>query len=231
MKATFKYSAIALMLMASASSVVMAADSAELKVIGRIGSPTCNVAVGTGSIDYGQMAVGSLNSDVNADTVLPLKTLPGGVTITCDADTSITMSIKDNRFSSAGGNTGIISNTTYSTQINAGKGAGLGLDSAGNKVGGYMAFVVGTKVDGVSTRPLPLTFGKGVQISSSVTQIVADAGDVELGFQPITGADVAVGKVFTFDYAVQAQIAPRSKLDLSKPIALDGSMAVQVNYL
>jgi type 1 fimbria pilin len=233
MMSKMKLSALALVVMAGASSAAMAAGTAEMKVTGKINAATCDVAVG-GTIDYGQIAISSLNTDATADTALPSKTLPGGVTITCEASTSISVAFKDNRFSSAGGNTSGIKGSAdggVGLAVAAGKGSGLGLDSAGAKVGGYTAVIFNAKVDGVKYN-LAAVNNNGAVISGSAGQVTADDGDSEYTSTSIaTPGKVASGKTFFFDYGVLAQIAPRSKLNLSKPIDLDGSMAVQVNYL
>lgn len=233
MKSKLKYSVLAIFL-AGSSSMVMAADNAEIKITGKIGAPTCDVSLGSAGIDFGRIAVSSLSK--TTDTYLPVKTLAGGVKVTCGANTSISLTFKDNRASSAGGNTTDLNSTTHSGIVgymDAYGGAGLGFDSANHKIGGYLPIATSPTIDGVasafvskSTYATLSDNGASAKVVESLANGVALAPDYTFGFTN----DVA-GKVFAFDYKVAAAIAPTNNLDMTKPITLDGSIAVQVNYL
>jgi hypothetical protein len=203
--------------LAAACGSAMAADTADLKVIGTIVPPACTPSLsGGGTLDWGDISTASL--DQTYATALAVKTTD--LTVTCEADGRVAFTATDNR---ADSNT---SGEAYHY--------GLGKTDANNgnlKLGYFLLSRVGdastTTVDGQGadmTRRLKGTtaWDKG---GSAQGQVYIFSTMETTWTKDSTAATVrpAVGKAFNMRLSVQPFIA--SGLAVKDAQKLDGNVS------
>ncbi len=126
-----------------------AGETAVLKVKGTLTNAACSAALGNGGvIDYGRIALGSLNASAN--NVLGQKQLP--VTITCTAPTKVGFTINDDR---------VDSNAQLPVDIGANKNItsksytyGVGKTAGDVKIGNYGLWMTDVMANGVAVDTL-----------------------------------------------------------------------------
>lgn len=214
--------------------------TSELKVIGTLTPGSCTIALSN---------MGNINYDSNFLSVvlsagskhISYKSLTDAVTVNCDGATIIGVNVVDNRAatvvpeSEAGGsiirfaiNTGSVNGATAT----ADQWLGLGLNADGDKIGAYAGTFTNVMADGKAVQfstckdEATLTGGEVVN-GGSMTVVNCPAGK---SYQVIDSNGTSVSaETFVWDYTVDAMIS--NQLDLSKPLSLDGSVTVQINYL
>ncbi|RDK06970.1 DUF1120 domain-containing protein [Cupriavidus lacunae] len=170
---------------------------------GQILPASCTIATASGGvIDYGTIARTSLSA--TTDTKLTRKKLANAITVTCESPTAVSLAFVNNRYSSNGGNTGNTNTADGAIYLSAGYGAGLGFDASGNKIGGYVASVGNFKVDGAVAQVKAGTNGDVANGWGFVSQDTTSRSY----YYSLDGATSAIGRVFTADYSVAANIAP-----------------------
>ncbi|WP_080425162.1 DUF1120 domain-containing protein [Burkholderia ubonensis] len=175
----------------------------------------------------------------DTDTQLPRKDLSDALEIHCPAATRISLTVSDNRQDSAGGNTAYTNNLSSDWYAAPRKGAGLGRDSDGNKIGAYAAAIGQWKADGKPVSGadaheeihgmwggyggLPGSTAGAYDMPASVTFVFATTAG-----EPAT---IVTAKDYSLSLSVAANIAPAKTLTLDRPVRLDGSMLFTLNYL
>ncbi|OPA97267.1 hypothetical protein BFW88_04515 [Pseudomonas fluorescens] len=200
------------------STAANAASTVELTVGGLITPMACTpVLSGGGLIDFGKISRQDLN--LSTGTRLPLKSLT--LTVSCNAPGRYALRMRDNRDGSA--------------HVNSEIYYGLGLDSAGNKLGVYSV-----KFDPRQTvaDALPVTYGTesttgGLAWRTSNSNPIDIGSRSLLGFTDIAGSNAGPSAIqnLTSTLTLEAVINARQNLDLSVETPLDGSATLEVVYL
>ncbi len=222
-KTTIKWP-LAIML-ASVTTISVAAESASLTITGTITPPSCNVSfTSNGVIDYGSIDASALSKNA----FKPYKSIDVPIQIDCATKANVAIKFSDNRASSLVA--GLM--TSMATDLTDNDGYGLGLSSDGKKIGGYFItvnqnFIADTKAVqtlktadngstwqhagvGLATPGKLLTWGSAVpNTPTTITAINTIAGTVTI----VPGFNKS------------------SELSVTAPIKLDGSSSVQLVYL
>jgi hypothetical protein len=211
-------------------SSAQAAETAELTVTGRVLPPSCTIALAGGTIAYGTLPVSKLNA-AEPTAVTPWmggNTPSDTLNIACDAPAQIAVQLLDNRAGTAA--PGVILNSAL--EASATEIFGLGQDSTGVSVGAYsvIATEAGATVDGSTGKVITSTDGTSW----------ADGSNVLFSNQPgwlmswtAAASPASPEPVTTVAQTlnVNAAVVGTSALDTSTPVALDGSMTIELVYL
>lgn len=195
-----------------------AASTTELTVGGSITPMACTPVLSAGGlVDFGKISQKDLNQATG--TRLPLKSLT--LTVSCNAPGRFALRMRDNRDGTA--------------HVNSEIYYGLGLDSAGNKLG----------VHSVSFDPkqtvadtLPVTYGTesttgGVAWRTSNSNPIDIGSRSLLGFTDLAGSTAGPSAIqnLTSTLTLEAVINAKQNLDLSVETPMDGSATLEVVYL
>ncbi|WLI07833.1 MULTISPECIES: DUF1120 domain-containing protein [Pseudomonas] len=211
-------SALATVAWLAASASAQAASTVELTVGGLITPMACTpVLSGGGLIDFGKISRQDLNQSTG--TRLPLKSLT--LTVSCNAPGRYALRMRDNRDGTA--------------HVNSEIYYGLGLDSAGNKIGVYSV-----KFDPRKTvaDALPVIYGTesttgGLAWRTSNSNPIDIGSRSLLGFTEVAGSNAGPSAIqnLTSTLTLEAVINARQNLDLSVETPMDGSATLEVVYL
>lgn len=228
---TVKKTAIALAVLSTTSTAVMA-ESIDVKVIGTITPTGCKPTLtGGGIIDYGTIAPASLKKDALSQ----LDTKQLDFAITCDAPTKLALRAINGRPNTAAGTTetGTFGGKipTGLSQYNGGWVVGLGLDG-NKKIGGYSTTIRDVSVDGT---PVSYIFKKegNNQWEREITtrnRLNWDQAFMVSWSKPNTQTPIAFTNL-SGKLSIKAYINKTSELDLSKPVKLDGLTTLELVYL
>jgi type 1 fimbria pilin len=208
---------LVLVAMMSCGTTVLAANTADLKVIGKITPGGCTPTfVGGGTVDFGSIAASTLNKASN--TYLPVK--QQAYSIACSAPVKISMKFTDSRASSSAwpGDVGYF---------------GLGFQGASTKIGGfYLQQTQLPTADGHSADQIYRDEGGTTwkKMSMSSPKNYYAKGEKHSFAAPGTLVPAAY-KNYSGQYNVITALVPTNKLDLSKEVVLDGLATLEVNYL
>ena len=211
-------SALATVAWLAASASAQAASTVELTVGGLITPMACTpVLSGGGLIDFGKISRQDLNQSTG--TRLPLKSLT--LTVSCNAPGRYALRMRDNRDGTA--------------HVNSEIYYGLGLDSAGNKIGVYSV-----KFDPRKTvaDALPVIYGTE-STTGGLAWRTANSNPIDigsrslLGFTEVAGSNAGPSAIqnLTSTLTLEAVINARQNLDLSVETPMDGSATLEVVYL
>lgn len=220
------------MVCATGSGAAMAADSFSINVTGKIIPAACEVTIeGGGNFDYGLIDKKSIAGSTNK--ILPVKS--AGLTIACPAPMKVGLRGTDNR-----NGTQMEPNVAvmlfpgamfgrYSWQ----NAFGLGLDPSGNPVGLWTAHLAS-----LSTESEPTVKHINRRASGDWSDLSPEFnfinGEHATVVHSVSRPDEKTPLAFTTLQAtleVRAAINRPHNLDLSRPVALDGSMTVELVYL
>ena len=211
-------SALATVAWLAASASAQAASTVELTVGGLITPMACTpVLSGGGLIDFGKISRQDLNQSTG--TRLPLKSLT--LTVSCNVPGRYALRMRDNRDGTA--------------HVNSEIYYGLGLDSAGNKIGVYSV-----KFDPRKTvaDALPVIYGTesttgGLAWRTSNSNPIDIGSRSLLGFTEVAGSNAGPSAIqnLTSTLTLEAVINARQNLDLSVETPMDGSATLEVVYL
>lgn len=198
--------------LATSTAVQAAAPTADLKVIGEITPPTCNVAAPeNGVYDFGKIP----SNLIQATTITPLQAETKTWSVSCDAETYLTFSVVDNRADSAS----VDSTTTY----------GLGNVNGIGKIGFYTAAMGNAKVDGVPSRLFTAASG-----ATSVTPAIAVSitKGTNMGWASSSANSLQSGKVFVSNISVTPVLATTATMGgpITDIVNLDGLMTMNFSY-
>ncbi len=203
----FSLSTASALLLAMANAYA-APPVAELKVIGTLTVPTCNVASGQdGVYDIGKVSA----TMVKPTAVTPLTALNKTWTVTCDAETYLNFKPVDNRADTASAG----STTNF----------GLGMVNETGKIGYYNVTMKNASVDGVDT-----------SVFTSANTAVASAASVTVNSANRNGWSVSTaqksGKVFVADLEVAPTLASSASMNgsITEDTDIDGSLTLNFAY-
>lgn len=188
-----------------------AGSSVDLFVKGRILPASCDINVSKNTVDLGDMLAG----DLSQDSVNALDERQAGFTINCNAPTLVAMRPIDNR-------AGTAFNSDHET-------FGMGLDSAGNKIGRFKMYM---NVAGSSGLASITSYNEGGNWTnggffSPGKGTLHGAGKNKDGvweIQPITSITGHFG--FNSMYLV-----PMKDLSLGDEVKIDGHATIELVYL
>ncbi|MBN3836265.1 DUF1120 domain-containing protein [Burkholderia sp. Ac-20344] len=207
----------------SQSVFASAPPTAELKVTGQIVPAACTVKLAN-NIDYGNIIAASLKTDKTN----PLNEKDVGLTINCDANAKLALSVLDNHAGTA--STGLGTDNTILGVAGLPDADFFGLNlSGGRNIGGYAVALKSVTVDSVATdvlgSPDKTTWTK------SADGLLDPTGTKVVSWGASGTSTPLAGKAVAGTVAVQAVIDKGSNLDLNNPINLDGSATLTVSYL
>jgi hypothetical protein len=202
------------------------AVSTDLTVNGEISSGTCNIALTNASVDLGDIS----NASVTANgLVLPEKQVP--VSIDCESPTYLAIDIKDNRGGTAYPDT-IQGSPDLAGGLPTSK-LGLNLDQSGNPIGYWLISVHGGLTAPIvnnapgntlySRRTTPYNWLQGVQKHLDWGRNVYTFTEPGSTTSPVTSVKLTFG--------IEAFLAPRTSLDMTREINPDGSATIELLYL
>lgn len=207
-----------LIALALLSGTVQAASTVELSVTGLITPMACTPLLPAGGIvDFGKISRSDLKLAVG--TRLPHKYLT--LTVNCNAAGPFALRMRDNRDGTA--------------HINSEIFYGLGLDSAGNKIGVYSVSFdpKQTVVDDLAVVYGTESTTGGVAWRTSNLNPIDIGSRSLLGFTDVVGSTSGPSAIqsLTSTLKLEATINARQNLDLSVETPMDGSATLEIVYL
>ncbi|RUT42209.1 DUF1120 domain-containing protein [Pseudomonas sp. PAMC 29040] len=202
------------------SGSALAANKADLLVIGKIVPAGCNVTIGTGApLDLGDIHVADLNPDPDKPTSLANRSVP--YSLTCTGPVAISTSWLDNNEAHG---TVPVSHNLFS----------LGKDASDAPIGnlwiqhggGASVAVTG---NGAETRANVITSVDGI-VWNDATYGQASKRQVN-SFAPVGEMTPAAYTTYSGRFTLKPQIAPTSTLDLNNALTIDASATMEVTYL
>lgn len=223
---------LACAILATTSHAALAANNVELKVSGNIAPVACDVNIGNGgTIDYGNISPDLLK--VAAITKLAEKNLP--LEISCEAPIKFGLKSTTRRPNTGFGGVSYPNGAnefTEAAMMNQINFHGLGKADNGEKIGGY-AMVIddnaniadGKKVFSIGKHPNDSQWNdsKYGRMIHSYQWIISWSDKAKSDPTPI--------KTLNTNLRIQAYIAYKEKLDITKPIKLDGMSSIELVYL
>lgn len=198
------------------SSFVYAADTAEIKITGRLTPASCTPTIANnGVIALGNISKPSLNE--TQDTLLSQQQI--GFTITCDAAAKIAVGLKDMRASSVSPNA---PQSSY----------GLGFQGNSTPIGyaNYTLMTNTLKGDGASVAPIQSNDLTAWQASSGAPAFDPVA-TTKFGFATTGTATPAAFTTYAGRISLDAGITKAEDLDFTSSFNLDGLAIFEVFYL
>ncbi|ECI0415417.1 DUF1120 domain-containing protein [Salmonella enterica subsp. salamae] len=237
MNALFKKGVLVAALAMTASSV-MAADSIDLKVTGKIVPPACTPAFGSGggTVDFGNIPISILKA--TKDAALPeIRKVP--VTITCEVETRFGVTFNDQRADSRPAtemDVGFVSSEFSSLPDYY---FGLGVTSEQKQIGVYGLGIEenGTKNAAGEYRYTMMSIDGGATWtaahaqSANIYQAVVNSPAVIYGFGKDSETDISPETLITFNVGVAAIIQDMNTLHVTDEITLDGLASINLVYL
>ncbi|VEI15243.1 P pilus assembly protein, pilin FimA [Serratia plymuthica] len=210
-KLVLNMTAISSLIFSAASQA--AGPSAEIKVIGELIAPTCEVVMpNDGVFDFGTIS----HTKIQADKPVSLGTEGSAVdlTVSCSAATPLTFKVIDNRLGTAS-----LAGSQY---------LGLGSINSTGKLGYYTVDMMLPKVDG-ELAGLFVTAGSTIPSPSGKVRL--EQGK-RMGWAPSGGAQLAIGKKFSAMMVVEAFLAKRSDMHggVGEGVNLDGSTTLEFGF-
>lgn len=200
------------------SPLAMADSTVELNVKGLITPVACTPTLSAGGlVDFGKISQQDLN--LTTGTRLPAKSL--NLSVDCNGPVRYALRMRDNRDGTA--------------HVNSEIYYGLGLDSAGNKLGVYS---VSFDPKQTVADTLPVTYGTesttgGVAWRTSNSNPIDIGSRSLLGFTDLAGSTAGPSAIqnLTSTLTLEAVINAKQNLDLSVETPMDGSATLEVVYL
>lgn len=201
-----------------ASALLMAGNSlaagptAEIKVVGELISPTCEVKLPFGGVfDYGSISHTQISKDQPVSLGL---SNTGEMEIKCDAETSLTFNVIDNRQGTA--------------SVTGAQHFGLGNVNGTGKLGYYKVAVYLPRVDYGDSR---LFITSNSAITSTSPKVDLEPGK-RTGWAPASGNTLAIGKNFSAMMYVEAFLAKSGDMHggIGEGTNLDGSTTLDFAF-
>lgn len=202
-----------------------AGETAVLKVKGTLTNAACSADLGNGGvIDYGRIALGSLNASAN--NVLGQKQLP--VTITCTAPTKVGFNISDDRKDS---------NAQLPVDIGANKNItdkyytyGVGLTAGDVKIGNYGLWMTDAMVDGTAVDSIGVN-GDWSQTAWGKTSVPRSDAFNTMAFAATSTVEPLAVTNATFNFNSNLVIRDTATLAITDDTQLDGQATLTLVYL
>ncbi len=192
-----------------------APPSAELKVKGKLGVPSCTVIAPDGGIyDLGKISATNVKSGAVVTTLTPITK---NWSVACDAQTYLSFNTVDNRNSS-------VSDTS------SGNNHGLGFINDTGKIGYYTLVMSNPMVDGVQTSVFSVSTS-GVVGTGSQSLTLATTGPHRAWSIAGTNTQIA-GKVFSADFKVTPTLAGTTAMNgpITEDATIDGSVTMNFSF-
>jgi len=201
---------LALTLLSSAmlASGLASAQTAEIKVTGKIVPDACQPTI-AGAFDYGTFT----SEKLNIDEVTKLEAKKATLNVTCNAAAKVAVKVTDNRSGTAAG----------------GADAGFDFGLGGKNTGSYTVALSNAVSNGKTLAVLTDTSGSGAWTSDG-TGFKAD-GTFRKAFAAAGSTTPEAYKLLTGDLIVTPTINKLSELDLGNGVTLDGSATLELVYL
>ena len=202
------------------SGSALAANKADLLVIGKIVPAGCNVTIGTGApLDLGDIQVSALNPDPDKPTSLTVPSVP--YNITCTAPIAISTSWVDNQEADG---TFLPSPNHFS----------LGKDASDAPIGylwiqhGSGASVAVTG-NGAETHANVITSAGGITWTNSA---YGQASKTHINsFAPVGASTPEAYTTYSGRFTLKPSIAPVNNLDLSTSLNINANATMELSYL
>lgn len=195
----------------SATSLA-AGPSAEIKVIGELTAPTCDVEMpNDGVFDFGTIS----HTKIQADKPSPLGVKGGGyLTVNCSASTPLTFKVIDNRLGTAS-----MAGNEY---------LGLGSVNDSGKLGYYTVDMMNPTVDG---KFAGLFVTADTTIANPSTKVRLEQGK-RVGWVANGDGKLAIGNEFRAMITVTGFLAKRSDMHggVGEGVNLDGSTTLEFGF-
>lgn len=192
-----------------------APPSAELKVKGKLGVPSCTVIAPDGGIyDLGKISATNVKSGI-ATTALP--TMTKNWSVACDSQTYLSFGSVDNRNSS-------VSDTSSTSNH------GLGFINGTGKIGYYTLAMSNPMVDGVQTSVFSVSTS-GTAGTGGQSLVLATNGPRRAWSIAGTNTQIA-GKVFSADFKVTPTLAGTTAMNgpITEDANIDGSVTMNFAF-
>jgi hypothetical protein len=207
----------ALTALAVACSAASAQQTAPLTVTGNITPAACTASLSNdGAFKYADIDSSTLND--TSTTTLP--TSPAAsFNISCMGEAQVTWAIVDNQ-------PGTSSDTSDVANL------GLGTDRDGNKIGSYKVAMSSPVVDGVSNQVYVMKSTNG-----GVSWSYLERGGYLMRpaqlytYSTDNGYNPGKGKTFSANVVITPKIAPKSTLNTTGDIELQGNATINLGYL
>ncbi|AHG19997.1 hypothetical protein Z042_10370 [Chania multitudinisentens RB-25] len=203
-------------LLFTAANAQAAAPTSELKVAGKLGTPTCTIAApNNGIYNFGSIRA----SRLKPDAIISLTSIAQSWIITCDGMTYLTITPTDNRSDSM-----VVTNASFQAPNHY----GMGFVNGTGKIGGYRVVMANTStVDGVQT---PLCKGNPGQCSLQVASVFLSKG-TQTSWATANNV-LKAGSVFKADIRVDADLASTSTMNgvITENTKIDGSVTLNFAF-
>lgn len=210
MKKTVRNLAALSSLLLSAGSLA-AGPSAEIKVVGELIAPTCDVSLqDNGVFDFGNIS----HTKIDLNHPVSIGEKRGGLSVKCDADTPLTFRVVDNRVGTA--------------SVMGSKNFGLGHVNSTGKLGYYTVIATNPTVD---QKRANLFVTANNTIPSAMVLAPLEHGK-RVGWAPSGARELAIGKSFAAELMVEAFLAKRSDMHggIGDDVKLDGSTTLEFGF-
>lgn len=221
-----KIPAMTLLLSAAFCLGPQAATSQTLTLTATAEPPPCEIVQAPATLDFGIIERRTL--EAHTMSALPEKDFAGGLTISCEANTSLGMSVVDN----SGGNVidyGTLTSSLHAEQILATQSDrrfGLGVAANGKPLGVWSVVLHSANVDNA-----PATMqvvNNGVVVSSDTSATLRNDGSK---VSWVSGQQVMEGKVFNVQAQALVGIARLDDLPSGVESVFNGSVTVEITYI
>jgi len=206
----------ALTALAVACSAASAQQTAPLTVTGNITPPACTASMSNdGAFKYADTDASSLNDTTT--TSLP-NSRTATFNISCLSAAQVAWTIVDNRQDSSY----LTSDTGY---------LGLGKDSDGNKIGSYLVRMSQPFLDGAAAYAMRSTNNGATWAYLERANYIMRPTNLYSYSKTGNANTLDKGSVFSANIVVYPTIAPKSTLNTSNAIDMDGSATINLSYL
>ena len=192
-----------------------APPSAELKVKGKLGVPSCTVIAPDGGIyDLGKISATNVKSGAVVTTLTPITK---NWSVACDSQTYLSFGSVDNR------NTSVSDTSSISNH-------GLGFINGTGTIGYYTLVMSNPMVDGIQTSVFSVSASGGVSAGS---QSFALATNGPRRAWSIAGTNTQIaGKVFSADFKVTPTLAGTTAMNgpITEDANIDGSVTMNFAF-
>lgn len=188
--------------------------------------PPCHIVQTPGTLDFGDINRNQLAA--KTPTQLPVKTFVGGITIQCEAQTSIGLSAVDN----SNGNTLNMGNLHWNspevtvTPAQTDQRFGLGMTQAGKAIGVWNVVFHSAQVDG--SPAMTGVVNNSILDLADTVPTMRNNGKASTWVQNST---VASGEIFTIQADAAVTLAPLEDLPSGSKINFAGSATLEIIYL
>ncbi|HEL7748607.1 DUF1120 domain-containing protein [Stenotrophomonas maltophilia] len=226
-----QYSLIGLAISAAlASATTSAAETADITVSGTLSPSACDLALTRTNFEIGRVSFDDLNE--TEPTALTGGSRGAAISVNCTADTKFALQVIDNKSGTA--NADVVS--ALGSEAAADRLFGLGTDSSGNNIGGYLVRFNQTATGDAGGDTAVAAQNVNTSDGSTWSRfgsraIVPSIG--RAGWAVTSGSSVEPDAFTSIDgsLSIQPAVAALEDLDGGSAIDLDGNATVVLHYL